>query len=225
MRGDASIRLRMEQLLSRLADGGARVASRQRDAMPWLRSHFSASAATAAPPASVKAAAIRPHQRPQRGEQPLAGRGRTALLRRWAIRINPRWTAGVALVGVVTAALASWFVEKVVEVQAAVQRTEARSPTSPQRCELFAASLRRGAEIAGQPPGLACGPAGGVVPPQTARTPAQGAGLRGRTARSWLTPNPGGSGRGSTHRPTAPAHVTRPRRPRPPSAAGRPAGT
>ena len=34
MRGDASIRLRMEQLLSRLADAGARVASCQRDAMP-----------------------------------------------------------------------------------------------------------------------------------------------------------------------------------------------
>ena len=32
---------------------------------------------------------------------------------------------GIALVGVVTAALASWFVEKVAEVQAAEQRTEA----------------------------------------------------------------------------------------------------
>jgi voltage-gated potassium channel len=31
---------------------------------------------------------------------------------------------GIALVGVVTAALASWFVEKVAEVQAAEQRTE-----------------------------------------------------------------------------------------------------
>ena len=37
--------------------------------------------------------------------------------------------AGIALVGVVTAALASWFVEKVAEVQAAQARTEEGSPT------------------------------------------------------------------------------------------------
>lgn len=34
---------------------------------------------------------------------------------------------GIALVGVVTAALASWFVERVAEVQAAEQRTEAEA--------------------------------------------------------------------------------------------------
>jgi voltage-gated potassium channel len=36
---------------------------------------------------------------------------------------------GIALLGVVTAALASWFVEKVAEVQASEQRTESEVAT------------------------------------------------------------------------------------------------
>lgn len=65
---------------------------------------------------------------------------------------------GIALVGVVTATLASWFVEKVAEFRPPSSAPRRRSPTSPLRCELFAASSRRSAETAERSPRPACGP-------------------------------------------------------------------
>jgi hypothetical protein len=60
--------------------------------------------------------------------------------------------AGIALVGVVTAALASWFVEKPADVKAAEDRTEEEIPTSAgrsvrsarrsQQCELPVLRIR-----------------------------------------------------------------------------------
>ena len=56
---------------------------------------------------------------------------------------------GIALLGVITAALASWFVEKVGEVQAAEQRTGSRSPSCWPRCGRCALTSRNCAGTVG----------------------------------------------------------------------------